>query len=318
MAWEYEDLFDARVQDADVVDLQAEVWKSEPTAVRVGKMGYRTETTVAGERLKARVYPIFGRNQTAMAREAKKHQTREAQERANHARSIRNHILLAEANFTSDDCFLHMTYKGEETPDEKRCRQDINNFLRRVKRIRAKRGLPELKYIYAMEGGDGQTRAHVHMLISGGIERDELEQIWRDATQQRGGRCRTDRLETEEGRIESAVIYMAKELWAKGLKDGGKNEIETIARTMAAQPGKKRRWCTSRNLKKPKTRTSDSKCSNARVKRIAADFRNEAKEVMEKLYPGYRFIRCAVYYSDMVDGVYIRAVMRKAGGIRRG
>lgn len=317
MAWEYEDLFDAKIQDADAADLRTEAWRSEPTAVRVGRMGYRTETTIAGARLEARVYPIFGRNQTAMAREAKKHQTREAQERANHARSIRNHILLAEANFTSEDCFLHLTYKGE-APDEKRCRRDISNFLRRVKRIRVKRCLPELKYIYAMEGGDGRIRPHVHMLISGGISRDELEQLWREATQQRGGHCRTDRLETEDGRIESAVIYMAKDLWAKGLKDGGKNEIETIARVMASQPGKKRRWCTSRNLKKPKTRTSDSKCSNARVKRIAADFRNEAKDVMEKLYPGYRFIRCTVYHSDVVDGVYIRAVMRKTGGKKHG
>ena len=51
----------------------------------------------------------------------------------------------------------------------------------------------------------------------------------------------------------------------------------------------------------------------SKVKRIAHDFRNEAKEIMEKAYPGYTFTKCSVYYSDVVDGVYIRCVMRRTG-----
>ena len=51
--------------------------------------------------------------------------------------------------------------------------------------------------------------------------------------------------------------------------------------------------------------------SNGRVKAIARDYQNEAKPIMEKLYPGYQFVKAKVYYSDVVDGVYIRAVMRK-------
>ena len=50
---------------------------------------------------------------------------------------------------------------------------------------------------------------------------------------------------------------------------------------------------------------------NSRVRRIAHDFRNEAKEVMEKLYPGYVFQECRVRYSDIVDGVYIRCMLRR-------
>ena len=55
----------------------------------------------------------------------------------------------------------------------------------------------------------------------------------------------------------------------------------------------------------------DCKCSNARVKRLTSDISHRAKEIMEKLYPGYRFVQCIVKYSDIVDGVYIRCVMRK-------
>ena len=70
-------------------------------------------------------------------------------------------------------------------------------------------------------------------------------------------------------------------------------------------------WIPSRNLVKPKERTSDSRVSNRKVKMIAQDFRNEAEGIMQKIYPGYALKDCKVYYSDVVDGVYIRCVMRR-------
>ena len=89
------------------------------------------------------------------------------------------------------------------------------------------------------------------------------------------------------------------------------NGLEAIARYITKQQKNRRKWCASRNLKQPKSRTSDSRCSRAQVKRIAFDMRNEAKAEMEKIYPGYRFVRCEVRYSDIVDGAYIRCVMRR-------
>ena len=47
------------------------------------------------------------------------------------------------------------------------------------------------------------------------------------------------------------------------------------------------------------------------MKRIAFDFAGEAKEEMEKIYPGYQFVKAEVRFSDIVDGVYIRCVMRR-------
>ena len=32
---------------------------------------------------------------------------------------------------------------------------------------------------------------------------------------------------------------------------------------------------------------------------------------MEKLYPGYQLQECEVRYSDVIDGVYIRCVLRR-------
>ena len=97
------------------------------------------------------------------------------------------------------------------------------------------------------------------------------------------------------------------------------NGLEAIARYITKQQKNRRKWARSRNLKKPKQRTSDTKVSNARVKRLAMDFPNSAKEIMEKLYPEYVHVQTVMKYSDMVDGAYIRCIMRrKPGGGRQG
>ena len=70
-------------------------------------------------------------------------------------------------------------------------------------------------------------------------------------------------------------------------------------------------WCASKNLKKPKERTSDTKMTTRKVKMIATNFNQMAREIMERVYPGYSLEDCRVLFSDIVDGVYIRCVMRR-------
>ena len=310
MAWEYEGLFNNRITEQDSMTNSL---LAEDLDLRVGQMGYKTRTWKAGERLEAELFPVYGRAKMSQVRAAKKNQTKEAQERANHARCIRREILLAEANFTSRDYFLHLTYKGAE-PSFERAEKDVRNFLGRVKYLRKKSGLEDLKYIAVIEDGEGKKRIHAHMLISGGIHRDELERIWNRSTVSGGGIIKAELLDTENG-LEGAIVYMAKELWAKGYRrkpeDDAEDEIDGIARYMVHHVTRKRSWRNSRNLTQVYPTTSASKFSNRKVKLIARDFQAEAREIMERTYPGYRFIRCAVYYSDITDGVYIRAVMRK-------
>ena len=306
MAWEYDGLFNNRLTDqSDMVNGIL----AEDLDLRVGQMGYKARTTTAGTRLEAELFPVYGRAKMAAVRAAKKNQTKEAQERANHARSIRREIMLAEANFTNKDYFLHLTYK--DAPSFERAEKDVRNFLQRVKYLRKKRGLGELKYMGVIEDGEGKKRVHAHMLITGGIHRDELKRIWDSSTVSGGGIIKAEPLDTAKG-LEGAVVYMAKELWAKGYRNNpDEDEIDGIARYMVNHVSKKRSWRNSRNLKTPHISTCASKFSNRKVKMVARDFRVTAREIMERTYPGYRFIQCAVYYSDVTDGVYIRAVMRR-------
>ena len=287
MSWEFEGLFDAIRPDGD--DLLAEYWRSEPTAIRVGSMGYRTRTIKAGSRLEAEIHPLFGREKEGRLRAARKNSTPERQRLQNIRRAKRRLILLLEENFSPwEDIHLTLTYAGEE-PSLPRVKKDIRNFLNKVKRIREKRGLSELKYIYAI-GDDADERIHVHLIMNGGIDRTELEQIWGR------GYANAMALQSYGGGLQGMANYLYRQNEKERLK-GNRQNLKS--------------WSGSRNLRKPKEHVSDCKMSNRRVKIIAGGFQNEAKAVMEKVYPGYSLENCAVYYSDVVDGVYIRCVMRK-------
>ena len=280
MSWEYEGLFEGII-NSEADDLMTRYWQSQPSAIKVGQMGYRTKTTTAGPRLEAEVYPMFGREQERRARAARKNLTPDKMQRLNLERAKRHFIQLIDANFTEKDIHLTLTYR--EAPDYERAQKDVRNFLLKVKRIRKRRELPELKYAGTIEGNEegNLKRIHVHLLMNDGISREELEQIWAK------GWANADRLRTNESGLEAVARYIIK------------------------QQRNKRKWFASRNLVQPKSRTSDSKISNRRVKTIAHDFNNEAKQIMEKIYPGYVFVKANVYYSDVVDGVYIRCVMRR-------
>ena len=288
MAWEFEDLFNnKRAEDGGFLQ--------EPCFIPVGQMGYRRRTTVSGPRIDAEVFPVFGRGVKTMLRRAKSQITSEAQQRANDERSRMRLIQLVEANFSETDVALGLSYEGE-APTPERIDKDVRNFLNRVKRRRIREGLPELKYIYAI-GGDEMPAAgysgkkpHVHMIMNGGISRDDLEEMWGQ------GRANCDRLQPRDEGLGGIAVYFTRQKQDRAPKKGVK------------------KWRRSRNLVRPEPRATDAKMTNARVRRIAYDFENEAKAVMEKLYPGYQLQKCTVRYSDLVAGVYIRCVLRKIKG----
>ena len=285
MSWEYEDLFNNE-RTADGGFLQ------EPCFIPVGKMGYRRRTTVSGPRIDAEVIPVFGRNMKGALRRAKSQMTREAQKRANEERSRMRLIQLVEANFTEKDLAIGLSYGGE-APTPERIDKDLANFFAKIRRRRRQRGLPELKYIAAIGGdempapGYSGKRPHVHVIMNGGLDRDEIERLWGH------GYANADRLQPGESGLAGIAVYFTKQMQDRAPKKGVK------------------RYRPSRNLTQPVKRSRDAKMSNARVRRLAYDFQAEAKEIMEKLYPGYSLQEVKVKYSDVVPGVYIRCVLRR-------
>lgn len=285
MGWEFEDLFNNR-RDFDGGFLQ------EPCFVPVGQMGYRRRTTVSGPRIDAEVFPVFGRTQRGALRRAKSELTSKAQQRANMERSILRFTQLVEANFDEKDISIGLSYRGTApTPD--RVDKDLRNFFERVKRKRRRMGLPELKYAGQIGGdempspGYSGKRPHIHLFMSGGIDRDELEKMWGK------GFANVDRLQPGSEGLAALARYIAKQIQDRPEKKGV------------------HKWRCSKNMIQPVQRSRDAKMPNSRVRRIAYDFEGQAKEIMEKLYPGYVLQKCIVRYSDIVPGVYIRCVLRK-------
>ena len=288
MGWEFEDLFNnRRTSDGGFL--------AEPCFIPVGQMGYRRRTTESGPRIDADIFPVFGVGQKKALRRARSQQTSKAQQIANNERSRIKLIQLVEANFTEDDLAIGLDYAGQEPTTEKVDR-DLKTFFEKVRRRRRKYGLPELKYICAIGGdempsaGYSGTRPHAHVIMNGGIDRDELEKMWGH------GHANTHRLQPRDEGLGGISVYFTKQMQDRPQKKGV------------------RKYRTSKNLIHPVPKGRDVKIANSRVRRIAYDFENQAKTVMEKLYPGYVLQKCSVRYSDIVPGVYIRCVMRRLPG----
>ncbi|MBR3740389.1 MAG: hypothetical protein IKN04_07990 [Clostridia bacterium] len=253
-----------------------------PLRLRVGEWRYMTRAIKAGEMLELECYPVFTPAERREAREARKRLTPEQMEKINQRNAEKRIVRLANANFTRKDNAVTLTFREPVDYDEglRACR----NFIRRLKRLRERRGLPELKYIYSVEdrSGDGERRrTHVHMLLTGGIPREEIEALWGK------GFANVDRLQPDE------------------------HGLARIARYISKQQKNRKRWVCSNNLKKPTVRRSECKLTNRKVRSLAERLPQESQEILEKLWPGYYYVECSVKYSDYVGGVYVAALMRK-------
>ena len=210
--WEYSALFDMPGPTAlEVAMREPDWWKREGCDLRVGQMAYRTTTTLAGDILVAEIYPAWGREKKRKVRKANRNLTPERIQKYNEQRARFRLELLMDNNFTADD--LNMTLTYTDAPTEAEARKDVKNYIARLKRERKRRGLPEMKYVYALEDErDGRKKQlHCHLVMSGGISRKDAEKIWRKGSAARGfANC--DELQPDkEGLRETRVLYLRSE-----------------------------------------------------------------------------------------------------------
>lgn len=306
--WEYAALFDVPDKPTELEQAMRQPgwWAKEGCDLRVGRMGYRTTTTIAGDTLVAEIYPTWGREQRRTVRAARQNVTPERIQKYNTERAKFRLQLLMDQNFGPEDQSLTLTYT--DAPTEAEARKDVKNFIDRLKRARARKGLPELKYIYSLEDErDGRKKQlHCHIVMNGGIDRKEVEQIWQKGSKARGfANC--DSLQPDKEGLRKLAFYIYDQ-------NRGKEQDKN-----------KRHYSCSKNLTEPKVRNSMSRVSPGKVRKLARDFNGVAKTIMEKVYPGFEFVRglryqenesgtmseSCVRFSDYTDGVYIRVMMRR-------
>lgn len=298
----YDDYDLEEVYDREAEKLQE--WELERMASSQ-KMSYlyrtttnRSQSLISGDTLlESQVYPSF-LNRSDMPITKKRRESKPSQKALNDKNSRRYCIRLACINFGKGDIWGTFGWNDSYMPEnEKAARRDITNFIKRINYRRKKKGQGNIKYIYIL-AFDGKVRPHFHILMTGqGIDRDELEDLWKKCDRKNTRRIKPD----EDFLLTGLATYITQN------PRGGK------------------RWCPSKNLKHPPEPTrSYSKFRRKNVNEMVKSHET-MKEEMEKAYPGYTFLDAEVKYNDGLALFYIYARMiRKAtpskakpqGGVR--
>lgn len=293
---DYEVLFDT--SPSGVLDAG---WQS-------GTVRQRTKTVKAGEFVYVESYPIWdtAHRRAADEAKAKRKKTSAAQERINRRRARLHIEQIINANFGQGDLLITCTYPDSAQPaDADRAHRDIQNYMARLKRLREKKGLPALKYVYTTEYTESEKRGlrfHHHAIINGGLTRDEAEALWSD--KHAGGICNSRIAQVQDEGLSGWASYITKQLHPGAARDEGAQKRATV-----------RGWCRSRNLKIPKETVADKKISRRKVEKIARDVEVEGRQIFEKLYPGYHVVgEVQVFTSTIVPGAYIRVRLRREAG----
>ena len=218
---------------------------------------------------------------------------------------------LINMNFGNGDYHLSLTYDDAHMPacaeDAKR---DFDRFVGKVKRLYA--GNRAFRYIMVMSyqsNKEGEpVRLHMHVILSGGVDRTAIELLWR--APDRAGRCKKgeehkrfgaplgfancDRLQTEDG-LGALTTYLARQ----------------------PREGIARRWYASVGLKKPYTYApNDDRYDVPDLKRIAE--RNaDVVDVSfwERKYPGWTVCEPREYAYQCIQsefsGIHILVKLRR-------
>ncbi|MFT9078208.1 hypothetical protein [Ethanoligenens sp.] len=254
-----------------------------------GVFRYRVKTFKCGNLLECEIFPLWiSRNDAARAKRSKP--SRLEQKNLNDKNSKKYIARLTNLNFDSRDIWFTGTFDDAHLPEtDEQAHRNVANYIKRLRYRRKLLSLPELRYIYTIEGrpekdknGKLILRYHVHIIMSGDLGRDEIEKLWSC-----GARREAHRLQPDEFELTGLARYIAK-----------------------AQKKGRKRWGRSQNLKIPKPTIADCKVTKRQVEKIARNESN-APTMFEKANTGYRFLDMKIQYSSFVPGAYVYVRMRK-------
>ena len=236
---------------------------------------YREVKYDCGEFLDVEFFPVYKKSKS---RRGKFSPSSDAQKVLNEKRSKRRFVRIVHRNFSALDYALHLTYDDFNMPsDEMTAKKNLQNFMRRLKRLYKKHDI-ELKYISVTEKGKKSNRLHHHLIISGGVSRDEIELLWKM------GRANTKRLQFDDNGVAGLSHYITKQALFY------------------------RRWNGSKNLIDPDVTSNDYRYSRKKAHNIC---RYEDKELLQKLYPGYDLSHIEFTESDIAGEYYGFIRLRK-------
>lgn len=245
-----------------------------------GRSFARERIFVCGGLMEGDIYPVF---QKPGKRRRKCKPSTEVQKKLNQKNSEKRLLRLVHNNFTENDLILHLSYNQDNLPDgDKEAMRLVGNYLKRLKRKYKKAGT-ELKYICVTEYGRIKGRVHHHIIINGGLDRDEIEKTWGL------GYANTRRLQfdTEDG-LKALVHYISKDRHSY------------------------KRWNQSRNLEIPVPAERDGAIRMDELGEIAEVIdEKRAYDYFEKLYPEFILVEAKYMRNEINGQIYIHFEMRR-------
>lgn len=190
---------------------------------------------------------------------------------------------LVKTNFKKGDYHLVLTYDPDNLPEEiERAEQLVKNYLRRVARRRKAQGLSAAKYIYITEQSK-TGRIHHHLLISGDMDRQQLEELWQL------GWANADKLRPNKKGLANIIAYLSK------------------------APKGRKRWHPSRNLQKPAYSVSYTKTSMTKYEQLSLwpEDSEETKTFCEKQNQGFELTEFVKQYNEVTGTWYMYAMLRR-------
>ena len=147
----------------------------------------RRKTIRAGRLVYDIAYTVPRPNATPQERKRIREVTAEQIARTNCNSAQRKLELLMAANFEMEDLVITPTYRDTDLPDSADVtRRRLGKVFKQLRAYRKARGLPELKYIYVLEGRHGDHRPHAHIIMNaseGDLELFKSLWIWGDDVQ---------------------------------------------------------------------------------------------------------------------------------------
>ena len=251
-----------------------------------GRYFNRSSVIVCGDYMDGDIYPVY---QPAGRRRSRCRPTSKIQEKLNQRNAKKKLIRIIHNNFGENDIALHLTFRPDRNPATlKEARRELRNFLGRLRRFYRKKGIV-LKYIVVVEYGKRGGRVHFHLILTGGVDRDELEKLWGN------GYANSKRLQFDADGLTALANYITKDRVTY------------------------KRWSGSRNLIQPVPQVKDGAVTMGDMEemRDAIDSRN-AHAYFERQYPGFELTKAVCTQNGVNRGWYIHFEMRRKPGRPRG
>lgn len=228
--------------------------------------------------------------------------TKPKQRDLNDKNSRRYLVQLGNGNFGIGDLHVTCTYNLKYLPKtEKEAERIVYNYLRKIAYKRKGQELEELKYILVTEYGlnaEGQIiRIHHHIIMNGGLDRDDVELMW---TKDRINWRKASDPEYRQ-KIEQMGWVNADRLQLN------ENGIEGLCKYITKNPKGKKRWSSSRNLKRPVQHPpADSKYTKGQIERLAKS-PDTGMDFFTKKFPEFTIAGIkAEYYEETGWHIYLK------------